>query len=70
MSPWSHTPHPSTDPSLIANVVSMPAGRLIASECACESPTIVSRRGKVAVVVEVADLVVTEPPVAGAPAVA
>ena len=35
---------------MIENVDSMPTGKLIASECAVESPTITSRRGNVAAV--------------------
>ena len=43
--PSSYTLHPSTEPSLIVNALSMPEGRLIAKECACESPTITMRAG-------------------------
>ncbi len=36
---------PSSEPSLILNVDPIPDGRLIASEWACESPTITNERG-------------------------
>ena len=36
---------PSSDASVTSNVDSMPSGRFTASEWACESPTIATRRG-------------------------
>ena len=43
--PTSNTLHPLTEPLRMSNVDSMPDGRLIASECACESPTIATSTG-------------------------
>ena len=49
--PSLSTPQPSTEPSLIVKVPSMPSGRFTANECAWLSPTITTERGSDANVV-------------------
>ncbi len=49
--PLEYTLHPSTEPSAMVNVDSMPSGKLRQIEYAVESPTITSLRGNVAAVV-------------------
>src|SRR3954471_11005172 len=43
--PSSYTLQPSTEPSVMVNALSIPDGRLMASACAWESPTITTRAG-------------------------